>query len=1038
VEAEQLTAAIAAQEQLRGVVPDEVLDAAIAALRSQLGGATGPERRRRQVTVLFADVSGFTEMSELLDPEIVAELMNTLWARLDKVVVDHAGRVDKHIGDALMAVWGVEVTAEDDAERAVRAALVMQSELEQFRISSGRDLAIRVGVNTGPVLVGLVGSTNELTVMGDAVNTASRLEHAAPRNGVLIADSTYRLVRGVFDVQALEPFAAKGKTDPLKVYVAKAAKTRAFRLRSRGVEGVETSTIGRENEFAALRNAFERMVTTGQCQPVVLVGDAGVGKSRLMYEFDNWLELHELPVFYFKARAIPSRAASRFGLWRDLLVFRAGITEADSPTSVFEKLRFETSAALGGRETMILGLWLGFELSDPEIDSGLVSGENMAAVGRAHLLSYVRSLTSESPVVMLFEDLHWADDESLQLMRELPDLIASERLLAVAATRPEDRGDGETGALLGPVWEVIALDRLSDGAATALVSEILKNADEIPAQLVDLVVGRAEGNPFYIEELIKKLMDDSVIETGEKEGNWTINADLIDETSMPTTLTGVLEARLDTLPAAGRSSLQRASVVGRTFWDQAVEALEPVPPDFEHALSSELVFSQQPSTFPGSAEFKFKHALLHDVVYNTVLLRDRPMLHQRTAEWLTSVVGDRRDEFLEEIANHLLRAGLNADASNMMFEAASRALGAGDPSSAKRLSEAGLDARGSTPSHPEHHVTLATACRMLGDLSAADDEARLAIQLAEENGDDLSFVAAIREAFLISDARGQFERGKSLVQLGLPIAARLGGSSLTQMLTSSAWSELNAGQLESARTQAARCLRRAEADGETEAVLEALKVSGVIAGASGDHTASLSHYRRVLDLAMESGDLLEVTLCQLNTGVTWHLLADESSSTSNYHKAEAEYEAALALTVRLGFRSLRVRVLGNLAQLRLRLGRRQSAQTLAQECLVAAMAIGARFDSLFAILVHAEASCVDDNSLDALSHIGFVASDSALGRLAGEISEITTRLRSIHSEIDVDEALGAGESLTLEDVVEAIIGERQRRVDSVWSGPGGN
>lgn len=1025
MEAEQLTAAIAAQERLRGVVPDEVLEAAIAALRSQLGGVAGRERRRRQVTVVFADVSGFTAMSESLDPEVVAELMNTLWARLDQVVVDHGGRVDKHIGDALMAVWGVEVTAEDDAERAVRAALVLQSEVEQFRISSGRDLAIRVGVNTGPVLVGLVGSTNELTVMGDAVNTASRLEHAAPRDGVMIADSTYRLVRGVFDVQALEPLAVKGKSEPLKVYIAKAAKTRAFRLRSRGVEGVETSTIGRENEFAALRTAFARMVTTGQCHSVVLVGDAGVGKSRLMYEFDNWLELHELSVFYFKARAIPSRATSRFGLWRDLLVFRAGITEGDSPSTVFEKLRVETSAALGGRETMILGLWLGFELSDPEINSGLVSGENVAAVGRAHLLAYVRALTSEWPVVMLFEDLHWADDESLQLLRELPELIPSERLMVVAATRPEHSGDGDTGGLLGPGWELIALDRLSEGAATALVSEILKNADNIPVQLVDLVVGRADGNPFYIEELIKKLMDDSVIQTSETEGNWTINADLIDETSVPTTLTGVLEARLDTLPAAGRSSLQRASVVGRTFWDQAVEALEPVPLDLEHALASELVFSQHQSTFPGSAEFTFKHALLHDVVYNTVLLRDRPALHQRTAEWLTSVVGDRRDEFLEEIANHLLLAGLNAEASNMMFEAASRALGAGDPSSAKRLSEAGLNARGSNPSHPKHHVTRATACRMLGDLSAADEEARLAIQLAEENIDDLSLIAAIREAFLISDARGRFERGKTLVQTGLPIAERLGGSSLTQMLACSAWSELNAGELESARTQAATCLSRAEAYGETKAVLEALKVSGVIAGACADHAASLSHYRRVLDLATDSGDLLEVSLCHLNTGVTWHRLADESSSTSDYRKAETEYEAAIALIVRLGFRSLHVRVLGNLAQLRLRLDQGQSAQTLAQECLVAARAIGARGDSLFAILVHAEARCVDDDCLDALSHIGFVAADRSLGRLASEVSDIIARLRSTHPKIDVDEALRAGESLKLDDVVGAIIGQRQ-------------
>jgi hypothetical protein len=178
--------------------------------------------------------------------------------------------------------------------------------------------------------------------MGDAVNTASRLEHAAPRNGVLISHDTYRQVRGVFDVEAMEPLAVKGKAEPLRVYVAKAEKARAFRLRNRGIDGVETATIGRDNEFAELCDAFEQVNQTGQGRFVVVVGEAGVGKSRLLYEFDNWLELHEQGVFYFKARAIRARSETRLGLWRDLLAFRAGVTEGDPASAVLEKLRAET------------------------------------------------------------------------------------------------------------------------------------------------------------------------------------------------------------------------------------------------------------------------------------------------------------------------------------------------------------------------------------------------------------------------------------------------------------------------------------------------------------------------------------------------------------------------------------------------------------------------------------------------------------------------------------------------------------------------
>lgn len=1018
---EQLLAAIAGQEQLRGVVPDEVVDAAIDALRSRLGEDAEPERRRRQVSVLFADVSGFTAMSESLDPEIVAELMNSLWARLDMVVVHHGGRVDKHIGDALMAVWGAEATAEDDAERTVRAALALQFELEQFRISSGRDVAIRVGVNTGPVLAGVVGSIHEFTVMGDAVNTASRLEHAAPRNGVLISHDTYRQVRGVFDVQAQEPLTVKGKTEPLEVYVVKEAKTRAFRLRSRGLDGIETSTVGREAELVALRGAFEQVVATGRCQAVVVVGDAGVGKSRLLYEFDNWLELHELSVFYFKARAIRSRTATRFGLWRDLLAFRAEVTEGDSPTSVLEKLRGETSPALDSREAMILGLWLGFEVSDLDMAPGLVSGENMATAGRAHLMAYLRVLMSESPVVMLFEDLHWADDESLHLLRDVLETFSQEQLLAVCATRPEQGGDESAGAFLTTGCDVISLGPLSDSAARTLVLEILKRADDIPATLVDLVVGRADGNPFYIEELIKKLMDDSVIDTGNGEDNWTIKAHLIDETSIPTTLTGVLEARLDTLPSAGRRTLQRASIVGRTFWDQAIEALESGTSDLGPAVSSELVFGRKSSTFPGCSEFTFKHALLHDVVYNTVLLRERPTLHERTAEWLTTVAGARREEYLEEIANHLLLAGLNIEASDTIFEAASRALKAGDPASARRLSDAAFNTRDATPSSPNTHIVLARACRLLGDFGVARFEADLAIQLAQESGDDAAAVSGIQEAFRISELQGAHDRGESLVRRGLPIAERLGGRVLTRMLVTSAWNDLNAGDLESAGQSAAASLERANEDGDPKTLIEACTINAVIAGAAGRHQVSLDHGRHIFEMATQSGDLAELALCHLNAGVTWHKLGDSGGGDPDYDRAEDEYDASLTLTRRLGLRVHEVRALGNLAQLRMRRAKLEDAQRLAEACLTVAHAIDAHTDALFAILVHAETGYEATRSVDALRRIGMVRGQPTLGRLSTEVEDIIDRIRHSHPEAPIDQALEDGLSLTFDEVVSAII-----------------
>jgi class 3 adenylate cyclase len=238
-----------------------VVDAALAPMRAKMialqAQAVPPEAKRKQVTVLFADVSGFTAMSETLDAEEVTEFMNALWERLDASITAHGGQIDKHIGDCVMGVWGTVTVREDDPERAVRAALEMQAALAEFREARGAQLALRIGLNTGPVLLSEVGSTREFTAMGDTVNLASRMEHAAPVDGILISHDTYRHIRGVFDVLPRAPLAVKGKAEPVQTYIVQRAKSRAFHMGTRGVEGIETRMIGREAEMLALQNAYD-------------------------------------------------------------------------------------------------------------------------------------------------------------------------------------------------------------------------------------------------------------------------------------------------------------------------------------------------------------------------------------------------------------------------------------------------------------------------------------------------------------------------------------------------------------------------------------------------------------------------------------------------------------------------------------------------------------------------------------------------------------------------------------------------------------
>ena len=258
-EIDQLKAGMAALEAQRAILGNAVVEAMLGPIRDKLAAleaAGRADQQRKQATVLFADVSGFTAMSEAMDAEEVAGVMNDLWARVDRAIVDGGGRIDKHIGDAVMALWGADTAREDDPEQAVRAALAMQAAIVHFCQTRGATLAMRIGVNTGPVVLGAVGTTGEFTAMGDAVNLASRLEHAAPVGGILIGHDTYRLVRGIFDVLPQEPLSVKGKTEPVQTYVVLRAKPRAFRMATRGVEGVETRMVGRDAELDTLKNAY--------------------------------------------------------------------------------------------------------------------------------------------------------------------------------------------------------------------------------------------------------------------------------------------------------------------------------------------------------------------------------------------------------------------------------------------------------------------------------------------------------------------------------------------------------------------------------------------------------------------------------------------------------------------------------------------------------------------------------------------------------------------------------------------------------------
>ncbi|HYF62214.1 MAG TPA: adenylate/guanylate cyclase domain-containing protein [Herpetosiphonaceae bacterium] len=787
---ERLEQAIAALEAQRALLGDAVVEAGQAPIREKLAllRAQPPAaaEQRKLVTILFADISGFTALSETLDPEEVTGIINALWQRLDAIIVGHGGEIDKHIGDAVMALWSAKAAREDDPERAIRAALAMQAALSTFAVPGGPALRMRIGVHTGPVLLSVVGTVGEFTAMGDSVNLAARLEHAAPLGGVLISHATYNHVRGAFNVAPLEPLSVKGKAEPVRAYRVDSARPRAFRMATRGVEGVETRMIGRDGQLELLRRRFGQAVEERRVRCLTVAGHAGVGKSRLLYEFQSWLDLLPEQVGAFRGRATEQTRARPYGLLRDLVAGRFGLMESDSAATIRAKLERGMGEALGAdgvAKAHLLGGWLGYDFAASPHLAAVADPQQLYDQAFGVLAEVCASAAVAGPTVMLLEDLHWADDRSLEALERLAAGLPGLPLLIVALARPtlfERRPDW--GAAL-PGHELVELHRLSREASGQLAAEILQRADAVPQALYDLIAERAEGNPFYVEELIKMLIDDGLIDTDGEP--WRIMISDLTELRVPSTLTGVLQARLDSLQPAEKLLLQRASVVGRMFWEDALAFLfrreQPAGGAFPGVLlglrSRELIYQREQSAFEETREYIFKHALLREVTYESVLKRDRRRYHGQVAQWLTEITGqrERSEEYALLIAEHYEQAGELAAAAGWFQRAGEHAQSLYAPQAAASCLTRAIGALrqlGQEPG-PLLHRARGVAHETLGDFEAARADYEAAFEAARLHGQPPAAWQALIDLGLLWASRDYGQTG-SYYRQALALARTLG------------------------------------------------------------------------------------------------------------------------------------------------------------------------------------------------------------------------------------------------------------------------
>ncbi len=674
---QDLRNAIQAQETLRPAMGDAMVDTVVNALQIQLNELqkqaapqeTAAEARRKQVTVLFADVAGFTALSEKMDAEDVANLVNRIWKRLDHIIEDNGGKIDKHIGDAVMALWGAETSREDDSERAIRAALSMQAEFTKE--TDDLPISIKIGINSGLVLLSSIGSQGEFTALGDTVNTASRLVGSANAGLILISHETYQLVRGIFDVQKQDLVTVKGKSEPLQTYTVQGIRPRAFRMGRRGVEGIATRMVGRDAELTQMQNALEQTIADRNVNVFIVQGDAGLGKSRLVYEFEAWLDTHPTFFYLFKGRADEETLNLPYSLLRDMFSERFQILDSDTQSQAREKI-VQGIASLTGKDSaeqaVFIGQLLGFDFSESPYIRGILSdAQQIRTRAFAHIAHFFETLTIDFPVILLLDDIHWADTGSLDLLAHLAALKTDLPLFILCAARPSLHEVHPNWGSDFPRFQLVEINTLDLESSRQLVNEILKYIPHLPRELVETVARNAEGNPFYLEELVKVLIEDGVIVKGEEE--WHVEPKMLTQVRVPSTLTGVLQARLDRLPSPESDVLERAAVIGRTFWDAAVASMQGSESarsvtgtdDVKVALSAlrtkELVFSHQPSAFASTQEYIFKHAILREVTYERVLKAKRKLYHRMAAEWLLQQSGERLNEYLGLIAQHYELAG---------------------------------------------------------------------------------------------------------------------------------------------------------------------------------------------------------------------------------------------------------------------------------------------------------------------------------------------------------------------------------------------
>jgi class 3 adenylate cyclase/tetratricopeptide (TPR) repeat protein len=888
--------------------------------------APSVQEERKVVTVLFCDLVGFTSASDAVDPEDVRARIRPYHARLRQEIERYGGTVEKFIGDAVMAVFGAPVAHEDDAERAVRAGLGILDAITALNAAEPElDLQVRVGINTGEavVAVGAQPERGEGLVTGDVVNTAARIQTVAPVNGVAVAEQTYRTTSHIFEYEPLEPVSVKGKAEALALWQAKILRIRF------GTDFHEHTTpfVGRELEKPLLIGIYERAMQRRSVQLVTIVGEPGVGKSRMAAELFAYMDAKPEIVRWRQGRCLPYGEGITFWALGEIVKREAAILESDSAEVALQKLDAALSPDEPERQWLIQKL---APLVGVETDAPAERQESFTAWRR-----YLEGLAARRETVLVFEDLHWADEALLAFLEHLAEWSGDVPLLIICSARPElyerrpEWAAGQRNA------QTINLSPLSHEETAELVSSLIASRVLTP-ELEQAILEQAGGNPLYAEEFVRLLSDRGLA---------------VEEMTLPETVQALIAARLDTLAPERKSLLQDAAVIGKVFWASAVAEMRGLDQgEVELALHElarkELVRPARTTSMEGESEYSFWHLLVRDVAYSQIPRAERARRHRAAAAWIERKAGERVEDLAEVLAHHYLEAlelaqaagdtlhseVLVAPARRFLALAGERALGLDTAQAEARLGRSLELTPLDDPGWPELLVRWADAAFQAGRPAEAAEALDRALVALRERGEAEATARALQLRSRVSLRLGE----GTLVALAAEAVELLERLPPSPALAAACAQLANAHAIVGAYPEAIAAADRARALSEALALPEparALGYRGYARALLGD-ADGLAEMERALALLLEQEAGQEVARVRNNLAIARYPLQGPA-------RALTDFEEAIAFCEQRGLVEAAAALEDNCPELLVELGRPEEALERAARLAAVAEATGA-------------------------------------------------------------------------------------------------